>query len=134
MRSISSAAYVTSVLRFLQAYNAGDFHAVEELLTPDAEWNALTVHSGRADVLAYLEDYRARWTDPHVRPEDFKESDGRVMIVVVFSGASLHTQRMLEERQSWICELTEEGKIRRVTTYLTAADAADALDRIAAHV
>ena len=133
MRSISSAAYVTAVLRFLQAYNAGDFDALEALCTPEIEWHGLTMHNGRADVREYLEDFHGRWNEPHVRPEDFREAEGRVMIIVVFSGASTHTQRMLEERQSWICELTEDGKISRVLTYPTPADAAEALERTAMH-
>lgn len=128
MRRISSAAYVTAVLRFLQAYNAGDFEQVEDLLLPDIEWHGAADYRGREQVLEYLEGYHGRWDRSHARPEDFREAGGRVLMVVAFSGDSTHTQRVLEERQSWICDLTDEGKIRRVITYPTPADAAVAFE------
>ena len=128
MRRISSAAYVTAVLRFLQTYNAGDFDALEELLVPEIEWHGVVDYRGREQVREYLERFHGRWDRSHARPEDFRESGGRVLIVVAFTGDSTHTQRVLEERQSWICELTDDGRISRVLTYPTPADAALALE------
>lgn len=131
MRSTSSAAYVTAVLRFLQAYNAGDFDAIAELLEPDVEWHGVTSHIGREDVRDYLEAFHGRWGRSHVRPEDFRESGGRVLIVVAFWGDSAHTSRPLQEHQSWICSVSEEGSIQRVLVYPTPADAVRALEETA---
>ena len=128
MPRISSAAYVTAVLRFLQAYNAGDFDALEDLLLPDVEWHGAVDYHGREQVREHFETFHGRWGRSHARPEDFREAHGRVLIIVAFSGDSTHTQRALEEHQSWICDLTEEGKIRRVITYPTPADALLALE------
>lgn len=130
MTRISSAAYVTAVLRFLQAYNAGDFDACGELLEPDADWEGLMSHSGREEICDHLETYRGRWGTSLARPEDFRESGGRVLMVVAFTGASAHTQRPLEERQSWICEMTDAGTIRRVLTYESPADALRVLEEL----
>lgn len=128
MRRISSAAYVTAVLRFLQTYNAGDFDALEELLDPAVEWHGLVDYHGREQVREYLEGFQGRWDRSHARPEDFREAHGRVMMVIAFSGASLHTQRTLADHQSWICDVNDEGKISRVLTYPTPAAAALALE------
>jgi ketosteroid isomerase-like protein len=134
VRRISSAAYVTAVLRFLQAYNAGDFDACAELLEPDIEWHGVVAYNGRDEVKGYLEGFHGRWERSHARPEDFREAGGRVLMVVAFTGEGAHGQPSLDERQSWICELTENGTIRRVLTYATPGDAAKALERLPEHV
>ena len=133
MRRISSAGYVTAVLRFLQAYNAADFDALEELLVPDVEWDGVVTYRGRTEVREYLEAYHGRWEHSQARPEDFREAEGRVLMIVAFEGASRHTQRPLAERQSWICEIADEGRIRRIVTYTGPAEAALALERATTH-
>ena len=120
MRRISSAAYVTAVLRFLQAYNAADFDAVEEVLVPDVQWDGLVSYRGSSEVRGHLESMHAR--RPHARPEDFREAGGRVLIIVAFG----------DEHESWVCDLTEEGKITRVVVHPNPVEAARALERAAA--
>jgi ketosteroid isomerase-like protein len=133
MAPISSAAYVTAVLHFLQAYNRGDMDACVSYLDSQVEWHSAVTYQGRADVQAMLEGLRERWTRAQARPEDFREADGHVLMIV-----GLHegdpAARQHEERQAWIADLNEEGLIRRIIAYTSPADAARAFDAIAHRV
>jgi ketosteroid isomerase-like protein len=121
---------VTAVLQFLQSYNAGDLDNCIELLDPAIEWHGVVSYNGREEVREYLEGFHGRWDRSHAIPEEFREADGRVLIVVGFTGDSTHTQRALVERQSWICEMTDDGKIRRVLGYPTPGDAFRAFEEM----
>jgi len=46
----SSAAYVTAVLKFLQAFNRNDLDACESLLDPQIEWHSAVDYTGREAV------------------------------------------------------------------------------------
>lgn len=127
MARISSAAYVTAVLQFLQAYNRGDLDACEAQLDKDVEWHTAVAYHGRDQVRRMLENLRERWSAPRVRPEDFREADGRVLMIVCFfeGSAGAPTAQL---RQSWLTELSDEGRIRRVMSYTSAAEAARAFE------
>jgi hypothetical protein len=130
MARISSAAYVTAVLQFLQHYNRGDLDACIAQLDPDVEWHAAVAYHGRAEVRGMLENLRDRWAAPRARPEDFREANGRVlMILSFFEGAP--GAPPAELRQSWLAELSDEGLIRRVMSYTSAGEAARAFDTLA---
>jgi ketosteroid isomerase-like protein len=133
MTRISSAAHVTAVLHLLQAYNTGDLKACERYFDPDVEWHTAVSHKGRPEVMRMLESWRERWTNPRVRPDDFRESGGHVLMIVCFhEGDPQAPQR--EERQSWIAHMSRDGLITRVVSYDTPAEAARALEALAPKV
>jgi hypothetical protein len=127
MDRISSAAYVTAVLKFLHAYNRDDLDACEALIDPHAEWHSAGIHHGPAAVRTMFEGFRARFKTPQSRPEDFREHNGHVLMVVCFYEGDPEAPRV-EERQSWVCDMTAAGLISRVVCYGKPSDAARALD------
>lgn len=131
MARISSAAYVTAVLHFLQAYNRGELDACVQLLDPDVEWHSAVSYSGRQHVRAMLESTRERFTRPQARPDDFREAAGHVLMIVCFHEGD-NTAPPREQRQSWIVDVNDDGLIRRVLTYPSPADAVRALEALAA--
>ena len=129
MAPISSAAYVTAVLRFLQSFNANDLDACEKLLDKDIEWHTAVSYCGRDSVRTMLKSYQERFTHAQLRPDDFREAGGKVLMVVsLHEGDPDAPER--QERQSWVVTLTDEGLIRRVISYPSAADAARALEAL----
>jgi len=130
---ISSAAYVTAVLHFLQAYNAGDLDACERHLDPEIEWHSAVTHKGREDVRTMLEQQRDRFSQPQVRPDDFREAGGHVLMVICFTEGDPEAMHV-EHRESWIANVNDEGLITRVVSYPTPADAARALEALAPKV
>lgn len=132
MTRISSAAYVTAVLHFLQAFNRGDLDACESFLDPHIEWHAASTYKGHREVREMLKMLRSNFSNAQARPEDFREARGHVLIVVCFhEGNPDETRR--EIRQSWIAGMgDEDALIRRVLTYPTPAEAARALEALAA--
>jgi ketosteroid isomerase-like protein len=133
MARISSAAYVTAVLHFLQAYNREDLDACVSYLDSQVEWHSAVTYQGHADVRAMLEGLRERWTRPQARPEDFREADGHVLMIVGFHEGDPAAQQR-EERQAWIADMSEDGLIRRIISYTSPAEAARAFDAIALRV
>jgi hypothetical protein len=131
MTRISSAAYVTAVLHFLQAFNRDDLDACERSLDPQIEWHSAVSYNGRAEVRAMLESYRERFTRAQARPDDFREAAGHVLMIVCFYEGDSEAQPR-EQRQSWIADLNEEGLMRRVLTYPSPAEAVRALEALAA--
>lgn len=133
MARISSAGYVTALLQFLQAYNRGDLDACEALLDVDVEWLGPVRCHGRREVRAMLETLREHWERPAVRPDDFREANGRVLLIVCFYDAWAGGLAA-DQRQSWIAELSDDGLIRRVMAYTSAAEAARAFEALAQKV
>lgn len=133
MARISSAAYVTAVLHFLQAYNGGSLDDCEKLLDPEVEWHSASSYKGRDDVRRMLETMRERWAQPQARPEDFREARGHVLMIVLFHEGDPKAPRA-EVRQSWIVDVNQDGLIARVVSYETPADAARALEALAPKV
>src|SRR3954469_2684308 len=131
MTRISSAAYVTAVLHFLQAFNRDDLDACERFLDPHIEWHSAASYNGRAEVRAMLESLRDRFSHAQARPDDFREAAGHVLMVVCIHEGDPAVPPS-EQRQSWIAEMTEEGLIRRVLAYPSPAEAARALEALAA--
>jgi ketosteroid isomerase-like protein len=129
MARITSAGYVATVLRFLQAYNAGDLDACEELLDPRVEWIGAVDYGGREQVREMLEGLRSHFSQPHVRPEDFRESGGHVLMIVCLTETDPHAPRS-EQRQSWLTDIGDDGLITRVVAYARPADAARALEAL----
>jgi ketosteroid isomerase-like protein len=133
MARISSAAYVTAVLHFLQAYNRGDIDECERFLDANVEWHSAVTYKGRAEVVAMLGSLAERWTRPQARPDDFRESEGHVLMIVCFNeGDPSAPQR--EERQSWIADVNSDGLIQRVIAYTSPGEAARALEALALKV
>ena len=131
MARISSAAYVTAVLRFLQAFNADDLDACEQLLHKDIEWHSAVSYCGRDSVRTMLESFHERFTRCQARPDDFKEAGGHVLMVVCFHEAD-DSAPPRQVRQSWVVAMSDEGLLRRVIAYPSPADAARALEALAA--
>ena len=133
MTRITSAGYVTAVLHFLQAFNRGDFKDMERYFDPGVEWHSAITHSGRRDVVAMLEALAGRWTHAQARPDDFREANGHVLMIVCFhEGDADAIQR--EERQSWIADVNDQGLINRVISYTSPGEAARALEGLAPKV
>jgi ketosteroid isomerase-like protein len=130
MARISSAAYVTAVLRFLQAFNADDLDACEQLLDKDVEWHSAVTYNGRDAVRSMLESFKERFSQPQARPDDFRASGGHVLMVVCFYEADPGGAPPRQERQSWITTMNDEGLLRRVISYPSPADAARALEAL----
>ena len=133
MARITSAAYVATVLRFLTAYNAGGVDACEELLDPDVGWQGVTDLRGREEVRQMLEQLRSRFVQPRVRPEDFREAGGQVLMIVRFHEGDPEAART-EARQSWVLDVTDDGLLHHVVSYERAAEAARAFEAIAPKV
>lgn len=131
MTRISSAAYVTAVLHFLQAFNRDDLDACEQLLDPQVEWHSAVSYKGREEVRTMLRTFRDPFENPQARPDDFREAGGHVLMVVCFYEGNPDAGPR-EQRQSWIADVNEDGLIRRVLSYPSPADAARALEAIAA--
>lgn len=127
MARISSAAYVTAVLNFLHAYNVDDLDACERLLDSHCEWHSAGIHHGPQEVRAMLEGFRERFSKPQARPDDFREAAGHVLMVVCFTEGDPAAVR-IEERQSWLCDMTDDGLISRVEVFAKPSDAARGLD------
>lgn len=133
MARISSAAYVTAVLQFLQAYNRGNFDACERCLDPNVEWHSAITYKGRAEVVGMLKSVADRWTQPHARPDDFREAEGHVLMIVCFNEGDPDAPQR-EERQSWIADINSHGLIQRVIAYTSPGEAARALEALALKV
>jgi hypothetical protein len=131
MARISSAAYVTAVLRLLQAFNRDDLDACEQFLDPQVEWHGAVSYNGRAEVRGMLESYKERFTRPQARPDDFREAGGHVLMVICFHEADDEAPPR-ELRQSWIADMNEEGLVRRVLSYPSPAEAARAFEALSA--
>jgi ketosteroid isomerase-like protein len=131
MTRISSAAYVTAVLHFLQAFNRGDLDACEQFLDPQIEWHGAVSYSGRGQVRAMLQSFSDRFTLAQARPDDFREAAGHVLMVVCFHEGDPDAPRA-EQRQSWVADMADDGRIRRVLAYPSPADALRALEALAA--
>lgn len=131
MTRISSAAYVTAVLQFLQAFNRGDLDACERLLEPRVEWHSAVSYSGRGEVRAMLQSFSERFSIPQARPDDFRVAAGHVLMIVCLHEGDPEAARA-EQRQSWLVEISEEGLIKRVLSYQSPGDAVRALEALAA--
>jgi ketosteroid isomerase-like protein len=131
MARISSAAYVTAVLQFLQAFNRNDLDACERFLDPQIEWHSAVSYNGREAVRAMLESYGERFSRPQIRPDDFRASAEHVLMIVCFHEADSDAQPR-EQRQSWIVDMNEEGHLRRVLAYPSPAEAARAFEALSA--
>jgi hypothetical protein len=130
MARISSAAYVTAVLQFLQTYNRGDTESYEHSLDPNVEWHSAVTYKGRPEVIAMLKTFAERFTRPQARPDDFREADGHVLMVVCFHEGDPEAPAR-EERQSWIADVNDDGLIQRVIAYTSPGEAARALEALA---
>jgi ketosteroid isomerase-like protein len=126
-RNLSSATYVTAVLHFLQAYNAGNLDELESSLDPQVEWHSAAEYRGRAAVREYLEMFRSRFSSPQARPEDFRAADDHVLMVICFFEGDPGEEPVADQRQSWVADVGHDGKLRRVVAYPTPAEAARAL-------
>ena len=131
MSPISSAAYVTAVLRFLHAFNSRDFDGCEQQLDPAIEWHSAGRYVGREQVVTMLHNLTARFSNCQARPDDFKESQGHVLMVICFHEGDPQAQPH-DMRQSWIVDLSDEGLMQRVLSYETPAEAARSFDALAA--
>jgi hypothetical protein len=131
MAPISSAAYVTAVLHFLQDFNRDDLDAAEGHLDPQVEWHSAVSYSGRAEVRAMLQALRERFSIPRARPDDFREAAGHVLMIICFHEGDPAAPPS-QQRQSWIVDMTDAGLIRRVLVYPSPAEAARALEALAA--
>jgi hypothetical protein len=131
MARISSAAYVTAVLQFLQAFNRNDLDACERFLDPQIEWHSAASYTGREAVRAMLETYSERFTRPQLRPDDFRATADHVLMIVCLHEGDPDAPRR-EQRQSWIADMNEEGLMRRVLSYPSPAEAARAFDALSA--
>ena len=131
MTRISSAAYVTAVLQFLQAFNRDDLDACEQCLDPQIEWHSAVTYKGKPEVRAMLQSFRERFARPQARPDDFREAGGHVLMIVCFYEGDPDAQPR-EQRQSWIADMGEDGLMRRVLSYPSPAEAARALEALAA--
>jgi ketosteroid isomerase-like protein len=129
MARISSAAYVTAVLRLLQAFNADDLDACEQLLDKDIEWHSAVSYCGRDAVRAMLQSTKERYTRAQARPDDFREAGGNVLMVVCFHEGDPDAPHR-QERQSWVVAMSDDGLLRRVISYPSPADAARALEAL----
>jgi hypothetical protein len=127
----SSAAYVTAVLQFLQAFNRDDLDACEQLLDPQVEWHSACSYDGRQAVRGMLESYRERFSRPQIRPDDFRAAGDHVLMIVCFHEGDPDAPRR-EQRQSWIADMNEEGHLRRVLAYPSPAEAARAFEALSA--
>lgn len=129
----SSAAYVTAVLQFLQAFNRNDLDECERLLDPQIEWHSAVSYKGREAVRGMLESFGERFTRPQLRPDDFRANGEHVLMIVCFHEGDEDSPRR-ELRQSWIADMNEEGLLRRVLSYPSPADAARAFEALSAAV
>jgi ketosteroid isomerase-like protein len=127
----SSAAYVTAVLNLLQAFNRDDLDACESYLDQDVEWHSAALHNGRAEVRKLLECLGERFSQPRIRPDDFREAAGHVLIIVCFYEGDQDAPPR-EQRQSWIVDMNDEGLVRRVLSYPSPADAGRAFEALSA--
>jgi hypothetical protein len=131
MARISSAAYVTAVLQFLQAFNRDDLDACERFLDPQVEWHSAVSYNGRKAVRGMLESFKERFTRPQIRPDDFRATGDHVLMIVCFHEGDEDAPRR-EQRQSWIADMNEEGLVRRVLSYPSPAEAARAFEALSA--
>ena len=127
----SSATYVTALLQFLQAFNAGDLDACERFLDPQIEWHSACEYHGRVAVRGLLESYGERFARPQARPEDFRAALDHVLMIVCFYEGDPDAPTR-EQRQPWIVHMNEQGLVRRVISYPSPADAARAFEGLSA--
>jgi hypothetical protein len=127
----SSAAYVTAVLKFLQAFNRNDLDECERLLDPRIEWHSAVSYTGREAVRAMLESYGEKMTKPQVRPDDFRAVADHVLMIVCFHEGDPDAPPK-PQRQSWIADINEDGLVRRVIAYPSPADAGRAFEALSA--
>ena len=131
MARISSAAYVTAVLQFLQAFNRNDLDACERFLDPQIEWHSAVSYNGREAVRGMLESIAERFSRPQIRPDDFRATGEHVLMIVCFHEGDPDASPR-EQRQSWIADMNEEGLLRRVLSYPSPAEAARAFEALSA--
>jgi len=131
MARMSSAAYVTAVLQFLQAFNRNDLDACERCLDPQAEWHSAASYRGRPAIRTMLESYYERFSRPQLRPDDFRATaDHVLMIVCLHEGNPDAPPR--QQRESWIAEMNDDGLLRRVLAYPSPAEASRAFEALSA--
>jgi hypothetical protein len=131
MARISSAAHVTAVLQFLQAFNRNDLDACERFLDPQIEWHSAASYCGREAVRGMLDSVGERFSRPQIRPDDFRATPEHVLMIVCFHEGDPGAQSR-EQRQSWIVDMSGEGLIGRVLSYPSPAEAARAFEALSA--
>jgi hypothetical protein len=82
-------------------------------------------------VRAMLESYGDKFSQPQARPDDFRAVADHVLIIVCFHEGDQNAPKK-EQRQSWIADLNEEGRVRRVIVYPSPADAVRAFEALSA--
>jgi hypothetical protein len=132
MTRISSAAYVTAVLNLLQAFNRDDLETCERFLDENVEWHSACSYKGRDEVRKMLASWGERFSQPRIRPDDFREAGGHVLMIVCFYEGDQDAPPREQQRQSWIVDLNDEGLVRRVLSYQSPADAARSFEALSA--
>ena len=99
--------------RLEELFNRRDFDAYLELLDPDIEWHVAredpdaTVHRGREQVRAYLEDWIDAFADLRIDMEETSEADDRILAVIRFTGHGSGSGMPLDDRVSFVFSLRD---------------------------
>ena len=115
----SSQHHVTLGLRFVEAFNRGEFDAIADMLHPDIEWYSSNrfleseTHIGRGDVKLYIESVH-----------------DHLVLINRLRGKGTLAGNEVTERYNWVV-LMDDGLFRRVVAYPTPAEARRALEDVA---
>ena len=132
----SSQHHVTLGLRFVEAFNRGDYDTIVEMLHPEIEWYSSNrfldseTHVGRSDVKLYVESLHDHLDDPKMEPEDGFQIGDHVMLINRLRGKGTLAGNEVTERYNWVV-LMDDGLFRRVVAYPTPAEARRALEDVA---
>lgn len=108
---------------FYEALNGGDFDAAIDLCNKDVEVYqspevvAAMPPRGHRDVGQYLREFFASWHKYRPEPEEFVESEGRVVALVHLHAQGLGSRFDIEEDIADVFEV-DHGKISKLRLYV----------------
>ncbi|MFL5865517.1 MAG: nuclear transport factor 2 family protein [Thermoleophilaceae bacterium] len=115
---------VELVRRAYEAWNAGNFDAASELLSPEMEWQMppnlpeSDTWRSKAEVQRGLEDFMESWKELRAEVQDLIDAGDRVVALVRFRGRSAVTELELQgvsvDAAVWT---VRDGKLAKVEMY-----------------
>jgi uncharacterized protein len=115
---------VELVRRAYEAWNAGNFDAASELLSPEMEWQMppnlpeSDTWRSKAEVQRGLEDFMQSWKELRAEVQDLIDAGDRVVALVRFRGRSAVTELELQgvsvDAAVWT---VRDGKLAKVEMY-----------------
>jgi uncharacterized protein len=103
-------------------FNRGDIDWMTERMTPDISWTDSTVipgaqtYRGIDEVRTYLKSFARIWEEARFEPEEFRESDDKVLVLARFVARGRQSGADVDAALAHLYEM-RDGKGAKVVTY-----------------